>query len=177
MNLQLRVPPGKRGTEAHLACKNGCWHRKKMSILQTIASAAPTAVRSVKHWIYQLGGLGFIPLGLIDNSIIPLPGSMDVLTIFLSARNAAVALLRFYGDRRLCGRGLWHLQAGAQRGERNARAEVSAQDSGGFSPRHWTRYTRRLSVGAWAQSQFPPCYRRLCPCFHSCLARAPCNIR
>jgi membrane protein YqaA with SNARE-associated domain len=58
-----------------------------MSILQTIASAAPTAARSVKHWIYQLGGLGFIPLGLLDNSIIPLPGSMDVLTIFLSARN------------------------------------------------------------------------------------------
>lgn len=58
-----------------------------MFILQTIASAAPSAARSVKHWIYQLGGLGFIPLGLLDNSIIPLPGSMDVLTIFLSARN------------------------------------------------------------------------------------------
>ena len=27
-----------------------------------------------------------IPLGLLDNSVIPLPGSMDVLTIFLSAR-------------------------------------------------------------------------------------------
>jgi membrane protein YqaA with SNARE-associated domain len=58
-----------------------------MSILQTIASAAPTVARSVRHWIYRLGGLGFIPLGLLDNSIIPLPGSMDVLTIFLSARN------------------------------------------------------------------------------------------
>jgi membrane protein YqaA with SNARE-associated domain len=58
-----------------------------MSILETIASAAPTVARSVRHWIYQLGGLGFIPLGLLDNSIIPLPGSMDVLTIFLSARN------------------------------------------------------------------------------------------
>ncbi len=59
---------------------------KKMSKLQTMASAAPTLVRGVRHWIYQLGGLGFIPLGLLDNSIIPLPGSMDVLTIFLSAR-------------------------------------------------------------------------------------------
>lgn len=57
-----------------------------MFILQIIASAAPTVARSVRHWIYQLGGLGFIPLGLLDNSIIPLPGSMDVLTIFLSAR-------------------------------------------------------------------------------------------
>ena len=57
-----------------------------MFILHTIASAASTVARSVKHWIYQLGGVGFIPLGILDNSIIPLPGSMDVLTIFLSAR-------------------------------------------------------------------------------------------
>jgi len=57
-----------------------------MFTLLTVASAAPTIARSVRHWIYQLGGLGFIPLGLLDNSVIPLPGSMDVLTIFLSAR-------------------------------------------------------------------------------------------
>ena len=60
---------------------------KNMCTLQTIASATPTVERSVRHWIYHLGGLGFIPLGLLDNSVIPLPGSMDVLTIFLSARH------------------------------------------------------------------------------------------
>jgi membrane protein YqaA with SNARE-associated domain len=54
--------------------------------LQIIAVAAPVA-RTVRHWIYQLGGLGLIPLGILDNSVIPLPGSMDVLTVFLSARN------------------------------------------------------------------------------------------
>jgi membrane protein YqaA with SNARE-associated domain len=53
---------------------------------QIVAVLAPTVARSVRRWIYQLGGLGFIPLGLLDNSIIPLPGSMDLLTIFLSAR-------------------------------------------------------------------------------------------
>jgi membrane protein YqaA with SNARE-associated domain len=58
---------------------------KQMFIL-TVASAAGTMARSARHWIYQLGGLGFIPLGVLDNSVIPLPGSMDVLTIFLSAR-------------------------------------------------------------------------------------------
>jgi membrane protein YqaA with SNARE-associated domain len=58
-----------------------------MFTLLTVASAAPTMARSVRHWIYQLGGLGFIPLGLLDSSVIPLPGSMDVLTIFLSARH------------------------------------------------------------------------------------------
>ncbi len=63
-----------------------------MYIPQVDAAAAPTLARSVRHWIYQLGGLGFIPLGLLDNSVIPLPGSMDVLTIFLSARNGQLWL-------------------------------------------------------------------------------------
>jgi len=50
------------------------------------ALAAPTVARSLRRWIFHLGGLGFIPLGLLDSSVIPLPGSMDVLTIVLSAR-------------------------------------------------------------------------------------------
>ena len=54
---------------------------------QIIAVVAPTAVRSFRRWIYHLGGLGFIPRGLLDSSLIPLPGSVDVLTIYLSARH------------------------------------------------------------------------------------------
>ena len=42
--------------------------------------------RQLRRWAFRLGGLGFIPLGLLDSSLIPLPGSMDVLTILLSAR-------------------------------------------------------------------------------------------
>src|SRR4030095_11765743 len=53
---------------------------------QILAIVAPTVARGVRRWIFQLGGLGFIPLGLLDNSVIPLPGSMDVLAIILSAR-------------------------------------------------------------------------------------------
>src|SRR5580693_7185847 len=53
---------------------------------QMVALAAPTVAHSFRRWIFHLGGLGFIPLGLLDGSVIPLPGSMDVLTIFLSAR-------------------------------------------------------------------------------------------
>jgi membrane protein YqaA with SNARE-associated domain len=53
---------------------------------QIIAFVAPTVARSMRRWIFHLGGLGFIPLGLLDSSVIPLPGSMDVLTIVLSAR-------------------------------------------------------------------------------------------
>jgi len=52
---------------------------------QIIAALAPTAARSVRRWLFHLGGLGLIPLGLIDSSGM-LPGSMDVLTIVLAAR-------------------------------------------------------------------------------------------
>jgi membrane protein YqaA with SNARE-associated domain len=57
-----------------------------MLIHHILSFAAPTAARTFRRWIFHLGGLGFIPLGLIDSSVIPLPGSMDVLTIVLSAR-------------------------------------------------------------------------------------------
>jgi membrane protein YqaA with SNARE-associated domain len=52
-----------------------------------IAASLPTALRSVRHWLFHLGGLGLIPLGLLDNSPIPLPGIMDVATIVFSARH------------------------------------------------------------------------------------------
>ena len=51
-----------------------------------ITVLAPTAARSVRRWLFHLGGIGLIPLGLLDNSPIPLPGAMDVATILLSAR-------------------------------------------------------------------------------------------
>ena len=40
----------------------------------------------MRHWLFHLGGLGLIPLGLLDNSPIPLPGILDVATILFSAR-------------------------------------------------------------------------------------------
>jgi len=58
----------------------------KILTQQIITIAAPTVARSLRRWIFHLGGLGFIPLGLLDSSVIPLPGSMDVLIIVLSAR-------------------------------------------------------------------------------------------
>jgi membrane protein YqaA with SNARE-associated domain len=39
------------------------------------------------HKLRRLGGVGLVLLGLADNSIIPLTGSMDVLTIWLAARH------------------------------------------------------------------------------------------
>src|SRR5438309_11376769 len=40
---------------------------------------------SLGSWLERLGGVGLILLGLADNSVVPKPGSMDALTIVLSA--------------------------------------------------------------------------------------------
>src|ERR1700729_1803661 len=44
---------------------------------------------AVSTWVRlrRLGGLGLVILGIADNSVIPLTGSMDVLTIWLAARH------------------------------------------------------------------------------------------
>ena len=39
------------------------------------------------RWLRHLGGLGLVLLGLADNSVVPVPGSMDVLTIWLSVHH------------------------------------------------------------------------------------------
>src|SRR5215469_8974291 len=36
-------------------------------------------------WFLKFGSLGVLLVGLVDNSAIPLPGGMDVLTIWLAA--------------------------------------------------------------------------------------------
>ena len=40
-------------------------------------------------WLHRLGGPGLILLGLLDNSAIPVPGSMDVFVILLAAHRRA----------------------------------------------------------------------------------------
>lgn len=51
-----------------------------------IAEAAPTE-RKLWVWLYHLGGPGLIVLGIVDSSVIPIPGSMDALTIVLAAHH------------------------------------------------------------------------------------------
>jgi membrane protein YqaA with SNARE-associated domain len=42
----------------------------------------------VMQWFLHLGGLGLIPLGLLDGSLVPiLPGSMDIATMLLAAHD------------------------------------------------------------------------------------------
>jgi membrane protein YqaA with SNARE-associated domain len=49
----------------------------------------PHLLLAVPIWrrLRHLGGVGLVLLGLADNSVVPLTGSMDVLTIWLAARH------------------------------------------------------------------------------------------
>ncbi|HEX4002598.1 MAG TPA: VTT domain-containing protein [Candidatus Acidoferrales bacterium] len=57
-----------------------------MMIGAIVAATKPAVARRVRRWLFHLGGVGLIPLGLLDSSVIPLPGSMDLVTIVLSSR-------------------------------------------------------------------------------------------
>src|SRR3954471_23619636 len=48
----------------------------------------PSAMLSafvVWRWVIRLGGPGLVLIGIADNSVVPLTGSMDVLTLWLAA--------------------------------------------------------------------------------------------
>ena len=47
----------------------------------------PLLAVPIWHRLRRLGGPGLVLLGVADNSVIPLTGSMDVLTIWLAARH------------------------------------------------------------------------------------------
>ena len=48
--------------------------------------AAPSS-RHLVRWFLHLGGIGLIPLGILDSSLFPVPGSMDLATVALAARD------------------------------------------------------------------------------------------
>jgi len=52
-----------------------------------IAHIQPWLALSMWQHLRRMGGPGLVLLGLADNSVIPLTGSMDVLTIWLAARH------------------------------------------------------------------------------------------
>ena len=47
----------------------------------------PLLAVSIWRQLRHLGGVGLVLLGVADNSVVPLTGSMDVLTIWLAARH------------------------------------------------------------------------------------------
>jgi membrane protein DedA with SNARE-associated domain len=61
-----------------------------MLIPLTAAFLISTTAREMLRWLRHLGGPGLIILGLLDSSIIPIPGSLDALTIVLAAAKLEV---------------------------------------------------------------------------------------
>ncbi len=66
-------------------------HRTPQILPLTSVRLAILAVFATKkhtlRWLIHLGGPSLILLGLIDNSVIPLPGSTDLVTILLAAHH------------------------------------------------------------------------------------------
>ena len=90
--------------------------------------AAAVFQKSFRHLFWHLGGLGLIPLGLLDNSPLPLPGSMDALTIVLSA--AHKDLWWYYAIMATIGAvlgGYFTYRLGAKGGKEALEKEVSPQ--------------------------------------------------
>jgi membrane protein DedA with SNARE-associated domain len=61
-----------------------------MLIPLTAAFLSSTIAREMLRWLRHLGGPGLVILGLLDSSIIPIPGSLDALTIVLAAAKLEV---------------------------------------------------------------------------------------
>jgi len=51
---------------------------------------AVAATATAWRWLVRLGGPGLILIGIADNSVVPLTGSMDVLTMWLAARHREI---------------------------------------------------------------------------------------
>ena len=52
-----------------------------MRIMHWFAIILLVTKKTAMRWLIHLGGPGLILLGIADNSLIPLPGSTDVVTI------------------------------------------------------------------------------------------------
>lgn len=59
----------------------------RLAATAVLSSSVLNSRQSTMRWLIHLGGPGLILLALLDNSVIPLPGSMDIATILLAAHN------------------------------------------------------------------------------------------
>ncbi len=58
-----------------------------MGIIGLRSLGAIVAADSTWKWLLRFGGPGLIVIGLIDNSVIPIPGGMDVSVVLLTAHH------------------------------------------------------------------------------------------
>lgn len=58
-----------------------------MGVLTSRGLGAILAMTPAWKWVLRIGGPGLIVVGLIDNSVIPIPGGMDVCVVLLTAHH------------------------------------------------------------------------------------------
>lgn len=75
--------------------------------------------------LLHLGGLGQLLLGIVDTSVIPTPGGLDILTILLAAHSPAlVATLWTHGRSRLGLGWIYHLPHRSKRRTRGLQKAI-----------------------------------------------------
>src|ERR1700730_15386675 len=82
-----RSPSAGAGIAVCLVFASSSRNRAPIMKMHSLAIVLLVSKKSALRWLVHLGGPGLILLGLLDNSPIPLPGSMDVATILLAAHN------------------------------------------------------------------------------------------
>lgn len=68
-------------TASRFSCISTSMPKFPLIVLGMFVLLTSSALANLQAW----GGLGLIALGLLDNSFVPLPGSMDALTVVLAA--------------------------------------------------------------------------------------------
>src|SRR5438270_12693160 len=59
----------------------------RAKLRMTLQVGSILTVSNVWKWVLGLGGPGLIVVGLIDNSVVPIPGGMDVCVILLTSHH------------------------------------------------------------------------------------------
>jgi hypothetical protein len=83
-------------------CKRNCSTREfARDVLVSsifIAIVKPALASSLLPWLRHLGGPGLMLFGLLDSSVIRVPGSRDALTVLLSANQRMWSILCLHGN-------------------------------------------------------------------------------
>jgi membrane protein YqaA with SNARE-associated domain len=88
--LLLSIPVVAGGIGCFLTVQLGSVIPALIETMRLPAIVVLISKKGALRWLIHLGGPGLILLGLADNSLVPLPGSMDVFTILLSAHHRSL---------------------------------------------------------------------------------------
>lgn len=114
------------------------------------------AALEVWHWFRSMGGPGLILLGILDNSLVPLPGSMDAVVILLSAYQRS--LWPYYGFMATIGAvlgGFLTFRLGEKGEEKTLEKKIGKQRATKIYRRFRKRGFSTLAIGSIMPPPFP----------------------